>query len=49
MVSNVCIIEKQRQTTGEAGDEGSPSAKLCIAGTKVVVMGQVEVGQLTER
>ena len=40
MVSKVCVMERQRQTVGEAGDEGPSSTKLCVANTKVVIMGQ---------
>lgn len=29
---------EQRQTVGEAGDDGSPSTNLCVAGSRAVIM-----------
>ena len=40
MVSKVCVMERQQQTVGGASDEGTLSTKLCVVGTKVVIMGQ---------
>lgn len=38
MVDKVCVMERQRQTIGEAGDEGPPSMEFCIADANVVII-----------